>query len=277
MNKPKALLHLKPTNLYDEAGRRYNELLVIRQQLQKDLTRYPPGKIHISNSSNRTQYYLRRDNVERSGEYISKNDNAKLKAYIQKSYDEKVLKHVDREIHVLEVFLKKSGRIVDDIRKQYSGIPAEAKQFIEPIDTTDEDYRMAWENKPYVGKQITDYVTLYETDRKERVRSKSELNIANALAVRGIPYKYECPLVLKDGSTIHPDFTVLNVRERKVYYWEHRGMMDDKDYAKKSVSRIKEYMKNSIFIGCNLIITEETSTAPLGTNEITAMIDRFFV
>ena len=235
MNKRRTLSRLKSTNLYDEVQSRYNELLIIRQQLEGDLKKYPSGKIHISHSHERTQYYLRRDSAEKGGEYLSKKDKTKLKAYIQKAYDEKVLKLVDREIHILEAVLRKSGNIVDRIRKQYSDMPDEAKQFIDPIDTTDEDYRSAWENKPYTGKQITDYVTMYETDRKERVRSKSELNIANALAARGIPYKYECPLLLKDGSTLHPDFTVLNMRERKVFYWEHRGMMDDRDYARQAV------------------------------------------
>ena len=276
MSRNKAMPHLKPTNLYNEAHRRYHELLAIRQQLEKDLTGSPPGKILIARSHSRTQFYLRSENSEKTGEYIPKSDSDKLKAYIRKSYDEKVLKLIDREIHILEVLLRKSDNIDDMIRKLYSDLPAEAKQFIDPIDMTDEDHSIAWENIPYTGKQLSDYVPLYETDKKERVRSKSELNIANTLAARKIPYKYECPLLLKDGSTIHPDFTVLNVRERKVFYWEHRGMMDDKDYAKKSVSRIKEYMKNGIFIGCNLIITEETSSSPLGTNEISSTIDRFF-
>ena len=75
---------------------------------------------------------------------------------------------------------------------------------------------------------------------------------------------------------IHPDFTVLHVKERRQIYWEHRGMMDDKDYATRSVLRIKNYMKNGIFIGHDLIITEETSANPLGTNEIDAVIAEHF-
>ena len=83
----------------------------------------------------------------------------------------------------------------------------------------------------------------YDTKRKERVRSKSELNIANMLDSYGVPYKYECPLKLKDGKVIYPDFTVINVKSRKVIYWEHRGMMDDKNYANMAVSRIKQMRK----------------------------------
>ncbi len=109
------------------------------------------------------------------------------------------------------------------------------------------------------------------------MRSKSELTIANALAKHNIPYKYECPLTLKNGAVIYPDYTVLNVKKRKVMYWEHRGMMDDAEYARHTVARNKTYMDNDIFLGKNLVITEETSTSPLGTNEIEAVIREYFI
>ena len=54
-------------------------------------------------------------------------------------------------------------------------------------------------------------------------------------------------------------------------------MLDDKEYAKNSVQRLKYLMKEDIFIGVNLIITEETSISPLGTNEIDAIIKKFFL
>ena len=53
-------------------------------------------------------------------------------------------------------------------------------------------------------------------------------------------------------------------------------MMDDREYAKHTVRRMKEYQKNNLFLGENLIITEETATIPLGTDEIHAVISRYF-
>ena len=93
---------------------------------------------------------------------------------------------------------------------------------------------------------------------------------------KGIPYKYECPKALLNGKEIYPDFTVLNVKARKEIYWEHRGMMDDREYAKQAVFKLKSLMKNGIILGDNLIITEETTANPLGTNEIETIINRFF-
>ena len=90
-----------------------------------------------------------------------------------------------------------------------------------------------------------------------------------------VPYKYECPLILFGGRVIHPDFTLLDTHMRREIYWEHRGMMDDRSYLKDTVQRIKTYRKEGIQLGDNLIITEETSTLPLGTDEILSVIKHF--
>lgn len=51
--------------------------------------------------------------------------------------------------------------------------------------------------------------TEFFSEKGERMRSKSEVLIANALYKRGIPYKYECPVLLPSGIMKYPDFTVL--------------------------------------------------------------------
>ncbi|MCR4585245.1 MAG: hypothetical protein K5686_05925 [Lachnospiraceae bacterium] len=266
---------MQQTDLYEEARRRYQEIIEVKQEKEVSVAKSLPGKIHIASTKDRTQFYLRKSPEEKTGRYISKSDKTRLKAYIQKDYDEKVIKLLDKEERILGRFLK-GADYTDCIQRLYSDNTDEVKAFIAPVDITDEDYKKAWMNMQYRGKEISDYVQFYKTNRKERVRSKSELNIANALAAKGIPYKYECPLDI-NGICVYPDFTVLNVRKRKQIYWEHRGMMDDKDYARNSVMKIKMYMKNGIFVGRNLIITEETSANPLGTDEIEAVIREYFI
>ena len=73
-------------------------------------------------------------------------------------------------------------------------------------------------------------------------------------------------------KTIYPDFTILDVKNRRVKYWEHRGMMDNMNYSSHAVYRIKDYLRNGIYIGDNLIISEESKEFPLGTNEIEQLI-----
>ena len=267
---------LTPTFLYEEAKRRYQEITIWKTGLENEIRQAPAGLIHIVRSGTRVQFYLRKNKSDRGGRYIRKSDTQTIQTFLRKSYQEKVLKLLNNELSNLDLLLRKTNNINEQIRCLYSDYPIEIKRYIDPVDMSDSDYVSKWLSKPFKGMDISDGVTVYETKRGERVRSKSELTIANMLADKGIPYKYECPIRLRNGAVIHPDFTVLNVKTRKIYYWEHRGMMDDSDYARQAVFKMKSMMKNGIILGENLIITEETSANPLGTNEIEAIISHFF-
>lgn len=60
------------------------------------------------------------------------------------------------------------------------------------------------------------------------VRSKSEAIIANMLADRNIPFRYEESLYAADGTMYLPDFTVTFRGED--FYWEHLGMLNNPAY-----------------------------------------------
>ena len=66
--------------------------------------------------------------------------------------------------------------------------------------------------------------TEFYSNNGVRVRSKSELIIANLLEQYDVPYKYEMPLSLDENGIVRPDFIALNVRLRSEYVWEHLGM-----------------------------------------------------
>lgn len=76
----------------------------------------------------------------------------------------------------------------------------------------------------------------YEDNRKIStlseyyVRSKSEMNIANIMAMNEIPFEYETPLFAPDGTMYLPDFTI-SWRGKK-YFWEHVGRLDLEGYKK---------------------------------------------
>lgn len=193
--------------------------------------------------------------------------------YLQKAYDEKILKLIKKELINLECFIRKSLNIQSKIQEVYSNYPDEVKNLIQPIDISDDDYKDIWESHKYIGKEIREGSTVWETEKGEIVRSKSELNIANALKKNNIPYRYEYPFQLRSGAIIYPDFTILDIKRRKILYWEHRGMMDDRDYVRHAVVRNRDFLKNGVIPGDNLIITEESSTTPLGTDEIDIMIN----
>lgn len=268
---------LSATRLYEDARKRLDELEKTKQMLERRLPIYPDEKIHIVKSKNRIQYYIRTNPKEKSGTYLSKKNEKKIKQLLQKKYDEEVLKLVNQEIRNIKEVLKNGDDIRMAIQETYSKYPVEARNVIIPIDILDSDFAAKWLSEPYVGKEIQETVPIYMSDKGERVRSKSELNVANTLFKMNIPYKYECPYKTYSGIVIYPDFTVLNVRRRQEIFWEHRGMMDDREYSKHSVQRIKEYEKDGIYLGDRLVITEETISNPLGTDEIKAIIKHYFV
>lgn len=119
--------------------------------------------------------------------------------------------------------------------------------------------------------------TDFFTSKGERVRSKSEIVIADALARKGIPYRYEYPLVLSDGGAVRPDFYCLNKRTRKEKVWEHLGMMSDYDYSNKNVKKIDKYEMNGYFPGDNLIVTMETDKCFLNTRLVDQIIDKYLI
>lgn len=65
----------------------------------------------------------------------------------------------------------------------------------------------------------------------DMVRSKSEVIIANLLHEKDVRFKYESPLVAKDGSMHLPDFTITS--GGKTVFWEHLGMLDTSNYAER--------------------------------------------
>lgn len=253
---------------------RLKELHGVRQKLEKRLAKYPEGSIHVIKSKTRIQYYLRIDPKDKSGRYLSKREVNKIKTFLQKKYDTEALNCIKKEISTLERFIKKSELPIQTLQNIYSNNPKEIKRNIEPLDISDEDYIEEWLSKSYERKIIHEDLPVYVTDKGDRVRSKSELNIANTLFKMNIPYKYECPLILSNGIIIHPDFTLLDVARRREIYWEHRGMMDDRYYLKHALLRVKDYAKEGIFVGDRLIITEEASFLPLVTDEIHIIVNQ---
>ena len=104
--------------------------------------------------------------------------------------------------------------------------------------------------------------------------------IACMLDKAGIPYRYEeiVPLNGEVGVFMHPDFTVLNKRTRKVYYWEHFGAMNSNSYVEDNfMPKIREYYNFGFLPGDRLLITFESSGHPLDTTDIKRIIETYLL
>lgn len=257
--------------LYNEITERIKYLEEISQRAKTKKEMAPDGKLVIKDNHGYVAYYLRRSMKDKAGKYIAKSNKAYIKQMLNKSYNEQVYDAVNKELAVLRKAANHYSDSLNSIKTLYSGYDVETKELVDPYEVSDEEFIIKWSEESFERKAM-DRESVFVTNKGEHVRSKSELTIANALYQHGIPYRYEARFDMKDGTSVHPDFTILCVSKRKIIYWEHRGMMDDIKYANHTVKRVKDFMKNGIVLGDNLILTEETLTYPLSTYEIEKII-----
>ncbi len=249
-------------------------LLRLKKEKEQALKNVPEGVLRICPHGKRAQYYWRKDAKDLSGTYIRDKDISLAQKLAQKDYDKKILASIEKELNALRKYQANSPDTY--VEQVYETLHKERQKLIIPIIDTDEQYIQKWENITYHGKEIGENTPEIYTAKGERVRSKSEVIIADILGSEGIPYKYECPLKLKGWGTVYPDFTVLNVAGRKELYWEHFGMMDDMDYVEKALHKITLYEQNEIFPGDKLILTYETQKNPINQKNIRRIIQHCF-
>jgi len=246
----------------------------VREKLETEYNKMPEGSILVApgETDNYYRYYLRTKPQDKIGIYLDASKTKIKKQYSIKKYCEVAIKEVDKELNKLEKICKIQP--VDSIVTSYKKINQGVKKLIDPINIDDETYIKMWMNEPYerLGFNENDK-TMYLSHRNERMRSKSEVIIANTLLMMGIPYKYECPIVTKDGKTLYPDFTILDVKNRKEKYWEHLGKMGDLSYVSRNIWKLDEYRKMDILLGINLFITYENEICTLRTSDIKSTIE----
>lgn len=108
------------------------------------------------------------------------------------------------------------------------------------------------------------------TERGEKVRSKSEVIIANYLNQKvkalKIEYSYEAEYEGKNRDFKLPDFTI--TKGDKIYLLEHLGMLNDENYKNKWEEKKKWYEDNGIYEASDdntdkvqLIITKDENGA----------------
>ncbi|MET8028081.1 ATP-dependent RecD-like DNA helicase [Streptomyces avermitilis] len=82
------------------------------------------------------------------------------------------------------------------------------------------------------------------------VRSKNEVIIADLLQRHAQGrFSYEQPLIGRDGKRRFPDFTITTDDPDRPIYWEHLGMLDNPEYARKWEQKKAWYAEHGILPG----------------------------
>ena len=136
-----------------------------------------------------------------------------------------------------------------------------------------------------VGRTFLEDKLIHRSARGDLVSSKSELVIADLLFEAekkfGIRYFFERVLVGENNRQRWPDFSIED-RDGETWYWEHCGMLDQPDYAKRWKAKLAFYAENKIerwsekTSGGRLIVTEDGPRKGLDAHAIRSLIERLW-
>lgn len=262
-------------NYKSELESQLSELKRLKKEAESRLKGFKnleKGNIRVSKCNGTSQYHFKKEGEEKE-HYIPKYEMSKIRMLIQRDYDEKIHKELVQMINRLEKFNKAYD--VERIEQLYVKLPDGRKKLVNPIKPSREMVIDEWYKNYPGGKNTYEIKHEFLTMKNEAVRSKSEKMIADYLLSKGIPYVCEPQVILKDGSSVYPDFAALNIKKNKTIYIEHLGLVEKEDYATKNFLKIMDYEEVGIVLGDNLIITMETKDRPLDMKVVKKKIHDF--
>lgn len=279
---------LSPNQLAPLLEKRLAELQNLLFTKKKSYEKAPQGRIRISQNGGHPEYYLVTERGSLRGKYLPHSQKTLARQLAQKDYDARLIKLLQKEITALQNYMKQTsnGRAIPEL---YDSLCPARRSLITPAILTNEQYAARWQDVSWTGRPFAPDAPYICTARGERVRSKSEVIIADTLFRYNIPYRYEFPITLKRinsadirrdfgrSVTLYPDFLCLNTRTRTEFYWEHFGLMDSTEYSNNAAGKLRLYTENGILAGRNLIITMETQTEPPSIKALEKLIEEFLL
>lgn len=237
---------------------------------RKELRLLPDGSLGFRQSSSSTEYVHLYKDKEHDNSYIrkgiTKNDHITNKL-ARKKYLQASIKMLEKEISLLENYLSK--HIEPTTQNILDTLPLKYQQLPEELYFPQKRAGKKWQNQPFEQNSKNLHEKVHITSKGLRVRSKSELIIAEKLDALGIPYRYEA-LIHYKNLTFSPDFTIYLNGVLK--YWEHCGMMSDPEYRKYNTWKLDIYEEMGIVPWNNLIITYDTVDGAINSSVIDAEI-----
>ncbi|MDD3363109.1 MAG: hypothetical protein PHW34_15695 [Hespellia sp.] len=207
--------------------------------------------------------------------YLPKKDRKIAEALALKKYYTLQLEELSEKNNYLDHYLKRCKNRkhhADDLLEDDSPY----KELLMPFLQSHSEKITEWINTQYNSNPNYPEYLLHQTFSGHKVRSKSEVIIANTLFTNKIPYRYECALTL-DEATYYPDFTILHPQTEKLYYWEHFGMLDKTTYRNTALNKMNNYIAHDIIPSINLITTYETYSHPINSKQIQHIVKDYFL
>lgn len=236
---------------------------LIREK-ERALQRAPEGHLRVTMSHGAPRFYHVQKTGDPSGVYLSKEKLRQARRLAQKAYDKEVLRVAAQELKALETLERQMPECrAEDV---YQTLSPARQELVTPIEPTDAEYLEAWNNEEWDKDWFPGEKPKYPTIRGEFTRSRIEGLIADMLYKNGWAYRYEYPVwVTENGRKrqYHPDFMILDLKNRKEYLFEHFGMLHKPEYRKQMIEKMETYQENGYLEGVNIIYTFESEDKPL--------------
>ena len=260
-------------NIYNIAIKEHKRINKKILHLQKTLAKLPEGKLVLCFDGKRNYKWFRSDGHTKS--YIRRKDRWLAEQLAYKEYLTHQCEELCHEKMAIESYLTYHSKEIPKLN-QTDPYSLEYQKLLSSHFTPLDQELNEWMHKEYEKGAPNPEQLLHRTITGENVRSKSEAFIYTSLAANKIPFRYECALQL-GKRTYYPDFTIRHPRTGDVIYWEHFGMMDHREYAKKAFAKLEYYQNYGIIPSINLITTYETKEHPLSIEEVESIIERWFL
>lgn len=245
-------------------------LLKSLEEIQSQLKNLPKGKILCIKNGKYTKWF--KSNHSKPI-YIKKKNRKLAIGLAKRTYLTALSSELSAKLELVNSYIDGYNKIIP--KSELLLRDPSFRDLILPLSNMNSEYIKSWSTDNYRQNPNYPEQLSHKCMSGEYVRSKSEVIIANALYLSGIPYRYECPLEI-DDMTFYPDFTILNPITLKIYYWEHFGMMDNMQYIDKTFNKLKQLSYNQIIPSINLITTYETKNIPLDSEQVNQIINYYF-
>ena len=191
---------------------------------------------------------------------IIHHDPELIRSLATKEYARLALRQVERNKHYVNQLCRcitdvDHDKLIANMKSAYRLLPPGCFT-LDDNSPTDLMMQREWAAKPYEMSDYRPEGRNKSTSRGLRMRSKSEVLLAEKLYEYGIPFRYE--QMLRVGTyDLAPDFTFLD-SSGKEFYLEYCGMMDDPGYVDHYIWKRNLYESAGITEWTNMIYVYET-------------------
>jgi len=247
------------------------ELKNLQKIYTEELRELPSGHLIKCRNNGKDRYYITSDISGKKERKTVKENDLRMRQLARKEYLNRILKIVDADLRALEWSINKTQdvdptAILLSMPRAYRELPQDFffnKVKDSPLLHLDDETikrcerHKEWAEEDYEKSSYKPENLKFLSSTGMRVRSKSELLIVETLDRFGVPFRYEQVVSTRHGR-LTPDFTFQDC-SGELFFWEHAGMMDNKEYRVSHERKMALYEKEGIVPWENLIVTYDVN------------------